>query len=65
MLELMGHRLDREVERNFEIAKTKGLTNTDITKYIEDNVKMSNVLKTTMTDFDGGYVSLYIRGHCA
>jgi amidophosphoribosyltransferase len=47
MLELMGHRLDREVERNFGIAKTKGLTNTDITKFIEDNVKMSNVLKKT------------------
>lgn len=62
MLELMGHRLDREVERNFEIANTKGLTNTDITKFIEDNVKMSNVLKTTMTDFDGGYVVCGVTG---
>ncbi|BCS84187.1 MULTISPECIES: amidophosphoribosyltransferase [Prevotella] len=62
MLELMGHRLDREVERNFEIAKTKGLTNTDITKFIEDNVKMSNVLKKTMTDFDGGYVVCGVTG---
>ena len=62
MLELMGHRLDREVERNFEIAKTKGLTNTDITKYIEDNVKMSNVLKKTMADFDGGYVVCGVTG---
>src|SRR5574344_1892942 len=62
MLELMGHRLDREVERNFEIAKTKGLTDTDITKYIEDNVKMSNVLKTSMADFDGGYVVCGMTG---
>ncbi|MBP6526775.1 MAG: amidophosphoribosyltransferase [Prevotella sp.] len=62
MLELMGHRLDREVERNFEIATTKGLTNTDITKFIEDNVKMSNVLKTTMADFDGGYVVCGVTG---
>ena len=62
MLELMGHRLDREVERNFEIATTKGLTNTDITKFIEDNVKMSNVLKTTMADFDGGYVVCSVTG---
>ena len=62
MLELMGHRLDREVERNFEIAKTKGLTNADITKFIEDNVKMSNVLKTTMADFDGGYVVCGVTG---
>lgn len=62
MLELMGHRLDREVERNFEIAKTKGLTNADITKFIEDNVKMSNVLKKTMADFDGGYVVCGVTG---
>ncbi len=62
MLELMGHRLDREVERNFEIAKTKGLTNADITRFIEDNVKMSNVLKKTMADFDGGYVVCGVTG---
>lgn len=62
MLELMGHRLDREVERNFEIANAKGLANTDITKFIEDNVKMSNVLKKTMADFDGGYVVCGVTG---
>lgn len=56
MLELMGHRLDREVERNFVAAKAMEMENTDITHYIEDHVKMSNVLKTTMDSFDGGYV---------
>ena len=61
-LELMGHRLDREVERNFVEAKEQGLENTAITRYIEDNVKMSNVLKTTMTDFDGGYVMCGLTG---
>ena len=55
-LELMGHRLDREVERNFVDAQRLGLKNRDITAYIEDHVDMSNVLKTTMPDFDGGYV---------
>ena len=62
MLELMGHRLDREVERNFVDAKNKNLTNTDITHYIEDYVKMENVLKTTMPDFDGGYVVCGVTG---
>jgi amidophosphoribosyltransferase len=62
LLELMGHRLDREVERNFVTAQKKGLTKTDITKYIEDNVKISNVLKTTMTNFDGGYVICGLTG---
>ena len=61
-LELMGHRLDREVERNFVEAKEQGLENTAITRYIEDHVKMSNVLKTTMTDFDGGYVMCGLTG---
>ena len=62
MLELMGHRLDREVERNFVAAREQGLTDTDITRYIEDHVKMSNVLKTTMVDFDGGYVVCGLTG---
>ena len=62
MLEFMGHRLDREVERNFVNAKSLGLENMDITHYIEDHVQMSNVLKTTMQDFDGGYVVCGITG---
>lgn len=62
MLELMGHRLDREVERNFVEARKQNLTNTDITRYIEDHVKMENVLKTTMPDFDGGYVVCGVTG---
>ncbi|EFI72237.1 MULTISPECIES: amidophosphoribosyltransferase [Segatella] len=62
LLELMGHRLDREVERNFVDAKSKGLEKTAITSYIEDHVDMSNVLKTTMKDFDGGYVVCGLTG---
>ena len=62
MLELMGHRLDREVERNFQIAKLHGFENTDITDYIEKNVLISNVLKQTMTHFDGGYVVCGLTG---
>jgi amidophosphoribosyltransferase len=62
MLELMGHRLDREVERNFIEAKKQGLVNQDITRYIDDHVKMENVLRTTMDKFDGGYVVCGITG---
>ncbi|MBQ9651706.1 MAG: amidophosphoribosyltransferase [Prevotella sp.] len=61
-LELMGHRLDREVERNFIEAKEKGLEGLDITNYIDDNVQIENVLKTTMEDFDGGYVMCGMTG---
>lgn len=61
-LELMGHRLDREVERNFVEGRKLGLENQDVTHYIEDNIKISNVLKSTMSDFDGGYVMCGITG---
>ncbi len=62
MLELMGHRLDREVERLFAEAKEQGLEGTAITEYIEDHVEMANVLKTSMRDFDGGYVMCGMTG---
>ena len=62
MLEWMGHRLDREVERNYDDAKEQGLQGTEITDYIDRHVLMSNVLKTTMPDFDGGYVMCGITG---
>ena len=61
-LELMGHRLDREVERLFVKAKEKGLKGTDITNYIDNNVEMANVLKTTMIHYDGGYVMCGLTG---
>ena len=61
-LELMGHRLDREVERLFVEAKNNGLTNKDITQYIEDKISITNVLRTTMPHFDGGYVMCGLTG---
>ena len=62
MLELMGHRLDREVERNFVEAQRLGLEDGAITDYIDSHVQVENVLKTTMTGFDGGYVVCGITG---
>ena len=61
-LELMGHRLDREVERLYQEAREKGLEGTDITNYIDDHVEMANVLKTTMIHYDGGYVMCGLTG---
>ena len=62
MLELMGHRLDREVERLFTEAKEQGHQGTDITDYIDNHVDMANVLRTTMPRFDGGYVVCGLTG---
>ena len=61
-LELMGHRLDREVERLYEEAKGKGLEGLDITRYIDDHVEMANVLRKTMEHYDGGYVMCGLTG---
>ena len=61
-LEWMGHRLDREVERNYREARQMGLQGLDITRYIEDHVDMGNVLRSTMADFDGGYVMCGLTG---
>ena len=61
-LELMGHRLDREVERLFVEAKARGLEGTAITDYIDSHVEMANVLQTTMRHYDGGYVMCGLTG---
>ena len=62
MLELMGHRLDREVERLYQEAKTAGLQGTNITQHIDNHIKMGNVLRSTMNCFDGGYVMCGLTG---
>ena len=61
-LELMGHRLDREVERLFQEAKEQGLEGMDVTQYIDDHVNMANVLRSTMVHYDGGYVMCGLTG---
>lgn len=62
LLEQLGHRLDRESERCFEEAKAKGLENTDITRYIENNINLCNVLRQSAPVWDGGYVLCGVTG---
>ncbi len=62
LLEWMGHRLDREAERNYVSAQNLGLHGIDITEYIDNHMDMTNVLKSTMPLFDGGYVMCGITG---
>lgn len=62
LLEQMGHRLDREVERVFDLAESAGNTGMDITNYIEDSIDVSNVLRSTSKDWDGGYVMCGLTG---
>ena len=62
MLEQVGHRLDREVERLFNMAEAEGLTGMDITHYIEEHIDLANVLRTSSKDWDGGYVMCGLTG---
>ena len=62
MLEQVGHRLDREVERLFNLAEAEGLTGMGITHYIEEHVDLANVLRTSSKDWDGGYVMCGLTG---
>lgn len=56
MLELIGHRLDRESERLYNIALQRNLQGMEITRFIEENIDVANVLRTSAPMFDGGYV---------
>ena len=62
LLEQIGHRLDRESERNYRDAQAKGLTGKDITEYIEEHMDMRNVLKSSSPMWDGGYVVCGMTG---
>ena len=61
-LELMGHRLDMEVEKEYKEAVRSGLSGLDITRYIDDHVRIEEVLRTTLEGFDGGYVMCGLTG---
>lgn len=62
MLEQVGHRLDREVERLYKQCKEEGLKGMDITHAIEDRIDLTNVLKTSSPSWDGGYVICGMTG---
>lgn len=62
MLEQVGHRLDREVERLFNLAEAEGRTGMEVTHYIEENMELANVLRTSSKEWDGGYVMCGLTG---
>ncbi|MDY2642563.1 MAG: amidophosphoribosyltransferase [Mediterranea sp.] len=62
MLEQVGHRLDREAERLFNLAEAEGLTGMEVTHYIEEHIDLANVLRSSSKEWDGGYVMCGITG---
>lgn len=62
MLEQVGHRLDREVERVYNRCSAEGKTGLDLTHAIEERMDMANVLRTSSCYWDGGYVMCGVTG---
>lgn len=62
LLEQLGHRLDREVERLYQACEAEGLQGTEITRAIEDRIDLSHVLKRCAPGWDGGYVICGLTG---
>ena len=55
MLEQVGFRLDKEVERLYKNYNDDIRTGKQITELIESHIQMENVLKTASPSWDGGY----------
>lgn len=63
LLEQLGHRLDREVERLFRISKgQEHLEGMDITHYIEERINLANTLRESAPLWDGGYAMCGLTG---
>ena len=62
ILEQIGHRLDREVERLYKECRNEGWQGVELTSQIEERVNIQNVLQTSSPQWDGGYVICGITG---
>lgn len=62
LLEQLGHRLDREVERVFNESQKEHLKGMDITHFIEDRLDIANVLRQCSPLWDGGYAMCGLTG---
>lgn len=55
LLEQLGFRLDREVERLYRQYNDGDKSGREVTALIEKNINMENVLKTSAPSWDGGF----------
>jgi amidophosphoribosyltransferase len=63
VLEKIGHFLDVENDDLYQQYKTLGYNNPEIYTRIEDQLKLSKILKKASEDWDGGYVMAGLLGH--
>lgn len=62
LLEQLGHRLDREVERKFQESKALGYEGMDITHHIEEHIDLTTLLRESAPLWDGGYAMCGLTG---
>lgn len=63
LLEQLGHGLDRENERVFNIHLANGLKGLELSKAISRDIDVTNVLHRCAPTWDGGYVICGIAGN--
>ena len=63
VLEKVGHFLDEENQLLFRKYKNEGGVNNEISKIIEKNLDIQNILERSTKDFDGGYTIAGLIGH--
>jgi len=63
ILENVGHFLDGENQALFNLFKSRGYNNKDISKKIEESLDLQNVLKESCKKWDGGYAIAGMLGH--
>ena len=63
VLEKIGHYLDLENQNLFDALKVKGLDNRSISEKIADTLDLGKVLRSSASDFDGGYAMCGLLGH--
>ena len=63
VLEKIGHFLDEENQRLFDIFKAMGFTNEAISLKIQDQLDMQQILQKSAQDWDGGYAMAGLVGH--
>lgn len=62
LLEQLGHRVDREVERQYKASLEHNLRGMDITHYIEERINLATVLRECAPMWDGGFVMCGLTG---
>ena len=63
ILEKIGHFLDEENARLYSQYKSQQKSNIEISKLIEENINISNILMSASKKWDGGYVLGGLVGH--